>query len=106
MRLLIFNWRFRWFHQKWQSSNSLYQETKEVTEAEKLAARAKRWGLPEKPEEAGDETEKLAARAKRWGLEAEVEAGAAAEDAEKLAARAKRCKNQTRIVMVLQVEIV
>ncbi|OLP80969.1 hypothetical protein AK812_SmicGene38553 [Symbiodinium microadriaticum] len=34
---------------------------------EKLAARAKRWGLPETPEKE-EESAKLTARAKRWGL--------------------------------------
>ena len=65
-------------------------ETKpaEMTPEEKLAARAKRWGLPHTgpPADSGDDAEKLAARAKRWGLPEP----AAEDDAEKLAARAKR----------------
>lgn len=60
----------------------------EMTPEEKLAARAKRWGLPHTgpPADSGDDAEKLAARAKRWGLPEP----AAEDDAEKLAARAKR----------------
>ena len=60
----------------------------EMTPEEKLAARAKRWGLPHTgpPADSGDDAEKLAARAKRWGLPERAEE----DDAEKLAARAKR----------------
>lgn len=69
----------------------------ELTEAEKFAARAKRWGLPETtPPSAtsgasAEDGEKLAARAKRFGATTGATTGAVVEeDAEKLAARAKR----------------
>mmetsp|Transcript_57245 Transcript_57245/g.125261 ORF Transcript_57245/g.125261 Transcript_57245/m.125261 type:complete len:217 (+) Transcript_57245:26-676(+) len=65
----------------------------ELTEAEKFAARAKRWGLPETtpPSASGASAdgEKLAARAKRFGATGATGA-VVEEDAEKLAARAKR----------------
>eukprot|EP00435_Cladocopium_sp_Y103_P049320 s54_g14.t2 len=78
-------------------------ETKpaELTEAEKFAARAKRWGLPETapptsavPAASADEDgAKLAARAKRFGgatAAAATTGVVVEEDAEKLPARAKR----------------
>lgn len=73
--------------------NSFHQA--ELTEAEKFAARAKRWGLPETtpPSASGASAdgEKLAARAKRFGATTGATTGAVVEeDAEKLAARAKR----------------
>ena len=70
----------------------------ELTEAEKFAARAKRWGLPETTPPttatsgaADEDGAKLAARAKRFGAATAATTGAVVEeDAEKLAARAKR----------------
>ena len=72
--------------------NSFHQA--ELTEAEKFAARAKRWGLPETTPPsatsgASADGEKLAARAKRFGATGATGA-VVEEDAEKLAARAKR----------------
>ena len=68
----------------------------ELTEAEKFAARAKRWGLPEttppSAAPADEDGAKLAARAKRFGAATTgATTGAVVEeDAAKLAARAKR----------------
>ena len=82
-------------HKRQPTQNSFRQA--ELTEAEKFAARAKRWGLPETAPPsatsgAAEDGEKLAARAKRFGATGATGA-VVEEDAEKLAARAKRWRN-------------